>query len=89
MGLGRHARQALERLAADDAAGKAVLLRVAGIAQRDLGDLDGARTSLSAASEHAKSAGDRPLEAAAQSSLAFVMARLGELDGAIDTFHRV
>ena len=65
----------------------AILHRVEGIARRDLGDLDGPRTSLRAAVDHATVAGDRALAAAAQSSWAFVMARLGDLDAAIEAFH--
>ena len=47
----RETRQELDRLAADDHAGRAVLRRVEGIARRELGDLEGARTALSAAVE--------------------------------------
>ncbi len=83
----RESRQGLADLAADDHAARAVLLRVEGIARRELGDLEGARAALSAAVDDADLAGDRALGGAARSSLAFVMARLGELDAAIEMYH--
>jgi tetratricopeptide (TPR) repeat protein len=83
----RETEHALRRSAANDHRVRAVLRRVEGIARRELGDLDGAHVALSAAVEHADAAGDRALGGAARSSLAFVKARLGELDAAIDIYH--